>query len=109
MRIAYLGPAGSWTHQAAIDLFGEAGLVPLAYDALFAAYADGTVDRACIPVTAGRGVSGTVESATGVAFASSLTMKTLFCSMERTCANSCAAANVGSFPTSTRHIGTRFS
>ena len=51
MRTAYLGPAGSWTHQAAIDLFGEADLVPLAYDALFTAYADGTVDRACIPVT----------------------------------------------------------
>src|SRR5215471_16684237 len=37
MRIAYLGPAGSWTHQAALDLFGETGLVPLARDELFAA------------------------------------------------------------------------
>ena len=50
MRTAYLGPAGSWTHQAAIDLFGEAGLVPLARDELFAAYAAGTVERACVPV-----------------------------------------------------------
>lgn len=50
MRTAYLGPAGSWTHQAALDLFGEAGLVPLARDELFAAYAAGTVERACVPV-----------------------------------------------------------
>ena len=50
MRIAYLGPAGSWTHQAALDLFGETGLVPLARDELFAAYAAGTVERACVPV-----------------------------------------------------------
>jgi hypothetical protein len=50
MWTAYLGPAGSWTHQAAIDLFGEAGLVPLARDELFAAYAAGTVERACVPV-----------------------------------------------------------
>jgi chorismate mutase / prephenate dehydratase len=51
MRTAYLGPAGSWTHQAALDLFGAAGLVPLACDELFAAYAAGTVERACVPVT----------------------------------------------------------
>ena len=50
MRTAYLGPAGSWTHQAALDLFGEADLVPLARDELFAAYAGGTVERACLPV-----------------------------------------------------------
>jgi hypothetical protein len=49
MRTAYLGPAG-WTHQAVIDLFGEAGLVPLARDELFAAYAAGTVERTCVPV-----------------------------------------------------------
>ncbi len=51
MRTAYLGPAGSWTHQAALDLFGGAGLVPLSRDELFAAYAAGTVERACVPVT----------------------------------------------------------
>ena len=50
MWTAYLAPAGSWTHQAAIDLFGDAGLVPLARDELFAAYAAGTVERACVPV-----------------------------------------------------------
>jgi len=50
MRTAYLGPAGSWTHQAALDLFGERGLVPLARDELFAAYAAGTVERVCVPV-----------------------------------------------------------
>jgi len=49
-RTAYLGPAGSWTHQAALDLFGAAGLVPLTRDELFAAYAAGTVERACVPV-----------------------------------------------------------
>jgi chorismate mutase/prephenate dehydratase len=51
MRTAFLGPAGSWTHQAALDLFGEAGLVPLAREELFAAYTVGTVERACLPVT----------------------------------------------------------
>jgi chorismate mutase / prephenate dehydratase len=50
MRTAYLGPAGSWTHQAALDLFGETALVPLARDELFAAYAAGTVEQACVPV-----------------------------------------------------------
>ena len=50
-RTAYLGPAGSWMHQAALDLFGGAGLVPLSRDELFAAYAAGTVERACVPVT----------------------------------------------------------
>jgi prephenate dehydratase len=50
MRTAYLGPPGSWTHQAALELFGEAGLVPLAQDELFAAYVAGTVDQVCVPV-----------------------------------------------------------
>jgi len=51
MRIAYLGPAGSWTHQAALELFAEAVLVPLTRDELFTSYAAGTVERACVPVT----------------------------------------------------------
>ena len=34
--IGYLGPAGSWTHEACADLFGEADLVPLPREALFA-------------------------------------------------------------------------
>ena len=50
MRTAYLGPPGSWTHQAALDLFGEASLVPLARDELFAAYVAGTVEQVCVPV-----------------------------------------------------------
>ncbi|WP_314732357.1 prephenate dehydratase domain-containing protein, partial [Bordetella pertussis] len=49
-RTAYLGPAGSWTHQACLDLYGADGLVPLSREALFAAYADGKVERACVPV-----------------------------------------------------------
>ncbi|CFP65139.1 dehydratase [Bordetella pertussis] len=47
---AVAGPAGSWTHQACLDLYGADGLVPLSREALFAAYADGKVERACVPV-----------------------------------------------------------
>lgn len=46
----YLGPPGSWTHQACIDLYGEASLTPYAQEPLFAAFADRTVDRICVPV-----------------------------------------------------------
>ncbi|MDP9606532.1 UNVERIFIED_ORG: chorismate mutase/prephenate dehydratase [Variovorax paradoxus] len=49
--IGYLGPAGSWTHQACLDLFGGRDLVPLARDQLFRSYADRKVERACVPVT----------------------------------------------------------
>ncbi|WP_423837680.1 prephenate dehydratase [Variovorax terrae] len=49
--IAYLGPAGSWTHQACLDLFGEKDLVPLSREELFSEYQKGKVERACIPVT----------------------------------------------------------
>lgn len=49
--VGYLGPAGSWTHQACLELFGAIDLVPLTRDALFAAYAQGRLDRACVPVT----------------------------------------------------------
>lgn len=49
--IGYLGPAGSWTHQACADLFGEKDLVPLSRDDLFKRYASGQVERACVPVT----------------------------------------------------------
>lgn len=48
--IGYLGPAGSWTHQACLDLFGAADLVPLSSDALFKGYADGRLERVCVPV-----------------------------------------------------------
>ncbi|RAR84763.1 prephenate dehydratase [Paracidovorax anthurii] len=50
-RIAYLGPAGSWTHQACIELFGgDAPLVPMERQALFAAYQAGTLHGLCVPV-----------------------------------------------------------
>jgi len=49
--IGYLGPAGSWTHQACLELFGAHELVPLAREALFQGYADGTVEQTCVPVT----------------------------------------------------------
>lgn len=49
--IGYLGPAGSWTHQACLDLFGATELVPLSRDALFKDYAEGRLERACVPVT----------------------------------------------------------
>ncbi|OAJ59364.1 prephenate dehydratase [Paraburkholderia ginsengiterrae] len=49
--IGYLGPAGSWTHQASLDLFGPRRLVPLENAKLFEAFANGTIERACVPVT----------------------------------------------------------
>lgn len=50
-QIGYLGPAGSWTHQACLDLFGPADLVPLTRDDLFKGYQSGKIERACVPVT----------------------------------------------------------
>jgi prephenate dehydratase len=50
--IGYLGPAGSWSHQACADLFGQADLAPLPQAALFADYRTGKIDKACVPVTA---------------------------------------------------------
>jgi chorismate mutase / prephenate dehydratase len=51
-RVGYLGPAGSWTHQACIDLFDEGEeLVALHQDELFAAYACGAIETICVPVT----------------------------------------------------------
>ncbi|CAB3632508.1 Bifunctional chorismate mutase/prephenate dehydratase [Achromobacter mucicolens] len=49
--IGYLGPAGSWTHQACLDLFGPNELVPLTRDELFSGYASGKLAQACVPVT----------------------------------------------------------
>jgi len=49
--IGYLGPAGSWTHQACLDLYGDKDLVPLSRDDLFKDYASGKLERACVPVT----------------------------------------------------------
>ncbi|MCC8954375.1 prephenate dehydratase [Bradyrhizobium sp. Pear77] len=50
-QIGYLGPAGSWTHQACLELFGPSDLVPLSQDELLSAYQSGKIDRACLPVT----------------------------------------------------------
>ncbi|WMY07287.1 prephenate dehydratase [Paraburkholderia phenoliruptrix] len=51
MRIGYLGPGGSWTHQACLDLFGPDRLIGLESARLFAAFASGEIDQACVPVT----------------------------------------------------------
>lgn len=51
VRTGYLGPAGSWTHQACLDLFGPDGLVALSRDELFRDYRHGVIERACVPVT----------------------------------------------------------
>lgn len=49
-RVGYLGPEGTWTHQATLDLFAQGvELLPFA-DGLFKAYEDGTVDAICAPV-----------------------------------------------------------
>lgn len=50
-QIGYLGPAGSWTHQACLDLFGPTDLVALSRDDLFKGYQSGKIERACVPVT----------------------------------------------------------
>lgn len=50
-QIGYLGPAGSWTHQACLDLFGASELVALSRDELFDGYKSGSLERACVPVT----------------------------------------------------------
>jgi len=50
-QVGYLGPPGSWTHQACRELFGGRPLVPLERQALFTAYETGTVDRICVPVS----------------------------------------------------------
>ncbi|RAR57134.1 prephenate dehydratase [Paraburkholderia unamae] len=50
-RVGYLGPGGSWTHQACLDLFGGDELVPLEVSRLFEDYTSGCIDHACVPVT----------------------------------------------------------
>lgn len=50
-RTGYLGPAGSWTHQACLELFAEEELVALERETLFEALRAGTIERACVPVT----------------------------------------------------------
>jgi prephenate dehydratase len=50
-QIGYLGPAGSWTHQACMDLFGDTDLVALDRQALVKALDAKTVAKACVPAT----------------------------------------------------------
>ncbi|WP_321177574.1 MULTISPECIES: prephenate dehydratase [Bradyrhizobium] len=50
-QIGYLGPAGSWTHHACLELFGPSDLVPMSQDELIAAYRSEKIDRACLPIT----------------------------------------------------------
>lgn len=49
--IGYIGPPGSWTHQACLDLFGGRELVALSHDAIFARYGHGDIAHICVPVT----------------------------------------------------------
>ncbi|MFM0283149.1 prephenate dehydratase domain-containing protein [Paraburkholderia sediminicola] len=49
--IGYLGPSGSWTHQASLDLFGPERLIALEGTRLFASFENGEIDQACVPVT----------------------------------------------------------
>ncbi|MGY3443189.1 prephenate dehydratase [Bradyrhizobium sp. USDA 4473] len=50
-QTGYLGPAGSWTHQACLELFGPSDLVPMSQDELLSVYQSGKIGRACLPVT----------------------------------------------------------
>ena len=50
-QIGYIGPPGSWTHQACLDLFADHRLVALPQDALFAGYRSGELAHVCVPVT----------------------------------------------------------
>ncbi len=49
--VGYIGPPGSWTHQACLDLFGDPSLVPLSREELFARYRNGEIERICVPIT----------------------------------------------------------
>jgi prephenate dehydratase len=53
MRVGYLGPEGTFTHEALIDAAGGAALelepLPTIYDTVMAVHA-GTVDRALVPI-----------------------------------------------------------
>ena len=49
--VGYIGPEGTWTHQAMLDLFGKhVELLPF-NDGLFQAYQNGKIDAICAPAT----------------------------------------------------------
>lgn len=56
-RLAYLGPAGTWSHQACLQWREAAGLqpgpelLPMAADAALQAIAQRSVDAVCLPVS----------------------------------------------------------
>jgi len=56
-RLAYLGPAGTWSHQACLQWREAAGLqpgpelLPMAADAALQALAQRSVDAVCLPVS----------------------------------------------------------
>jgi prephenate dehydratase len=55
-RLAYLGPQGSFTHQAALVLAGECALAPMAdLDAVLAALKGGKAGLACAALDSGAG------------------------------------------------------
>ncbi|MBO0661704.1 hypothetical protein LQ948_03885 [Jiella sp. MQZ9-1] len=50
-KVGFVGPNGTWTHQATLDLFRNGPeLIPFT-DGLFEAYVSGQVDAVCAPVT----------------------------------------------------------
>ncbi|WP_246164907.1 prephenate dehydratase [Pigmentiphaga aceris] len=48
--VGYIGPPGSWTHQACLDLFNDQPLVPLSREDLFERYSKGEIACICVPV-----------------------------------------------------------
>ncbi|MCG8291475.1 prephenate dehydratase [Pseudomonas entomophila] len=52
-KVGYLGPAGSWSHQAALDLYGRrVTLEGMTREAWIDAYNDRTINTLVVPVTA---------------------------------------------------------
>ncbi|EJN93641.1 prephenate dehydratase [Streptococcus ratti] len=67
MKIAYLGPNGSFTHNAAIQAFPEAELLPLAnITEVIKAYEDQKVDFAIVPIE--NSIEGSVHETTDYLF-----------------------------------------
>lgn len=51
-KIAYLGPAGAWSHQASVDLYGnDQNLLGMSREEWIAAYNEKRIDKLLVPVT----------------------------------------------------------